>query len=246
MEASWGFLVLCLLVPSGISGTQSYPHQVFGQVRCSLPAPAGNSLIGYNVRDVPRDVQWFMLVYLLPALLKDSHKILELDSIVLFHSTFSNGKILILCSSNQGSLCLSGLCEPNVPFSLNLSCWVDIICSPDVSSLLRTSLLSPTTWSPDFTFLPLVVVQSHPTLCDPMDCNTAGLPVLPYFPEFTQTHVHWVSDAIQPSRSLLSPSSLALNLSQHQSLFKCRLFTSGGQSIGALALASVLPMNIQG
>ena len=96
-------------------------HQVFGRVPCSLPAPAGNRLIRYNVRDVPRDAQWFMLVSLLPALLKGIHKILELDPIVLFHSTFSNGKIFILCSCNQGCLCLSGLCEPNVPFSLNLS-----------------------------------------------------------------------------------------------------------------------------
>ena len=63
------------------------------------------------------------------------------------------------------------------------------------------------------------VTQSCPTLCDPMNCSTPGLPVHHQLPEFTQTHVHWVSDAIQPSHTLSSPSPPALNLSQHQSLF---------------------------
>ena len=59
-------------------------------------------------------------------------------------------------------------------------------------------------------------------------------------------HVHWVSDAIQPSHPLLSPSPPALNLSQHQGLFQMnQFFASGGQSIGGSASASVLPMNIQ-
>ena len=64
-----------------------------------------------------------------------------------------------------------------------------------------------------------LVAQSWPTLCDPMDYSTPGLPVLHQLPEFTQTHVHWVGDAIQPSHPLSSPSPPALNLSQHQSLF---------------------------
>ena len=64
------------------------------------------------------------------------------------------------------------------------------------------------------------VVQSCPTLCDPMNHSTPGLPVHHHLPESTQTHVHWVSDAIQPSHLLLSPSSPAFNLSQHQGLFK--------------------------
>ena len=64
--------------------------------------------------------------------------------------------------------------------------------------------------------------------------------------ESTQTHVHWVGDAIQPSHPLSSPSPPALNLSQHQDLFKwVQLFTSGGQSTGVSASASVLPMNTQ-
>ena len=65
----------------------------------------------------------------------------------------------------------------------------------------------------------LSVIQSHPTLCDPMDCSTPGFPVH-YLPEFAQTHVYWVSDAIQPSHPLLSPSPPALNLSQPQGLFQ--------------------------
>ena len=63
--------------------------------------------------------------------------------------------------------------------------------------------------------------------------------------EPTQTHVRWVSDAIQPSHPLSSPYPPAFNLSQHQSLQMCQFFTSGGQSIGASASVSVLPMNIQ-
>ena len=58
------------------------------------------------------------------------------------------------------------------------------------------------------------------TLCNPMNCSTAGFSVYHCLPEFSQTHVHWVSDAIQPSHSLLPPSPLALNFSQHQGLFQ--------------------------
>ena len=58
------------------------------------------------------------------------------------------------------------------------------------------------------------------TLCNPINCSTPGLPVHHQLPEFTQTHVHWVSDAIQPSHPLSSPSPPALNPSQHQSLFQ--------------------------
>ena len=64
------------------------------------------------------------------------------------------------------------------------------------------------------------VAQSHLTLCNPMNRSTPGLPVHHQLPESTQTHVHWVGDAIQPSHSLSSPSPPALNLSWHQGLFK--------------------------
>ena len=63
------------------------------------------------------------------------------------------------------------------------------------------------------------VAQSSPTLWDPMDCSTPGLPVHHQLPGFTQTHVHWVGDVIQPSHPLSSPSP-AFNLSQHQDPFK--------------------------
>ena len=64
------------------------------------------------------------------------------------------------------------------------------------------------------------VAQSCPTVCNPMNQSTPGLPVHHQLPEFTQTHVHRVSDAIQPSHSRLPPSSPAPNTSQHQSLFQ--------------------------
>ena len=62
--------------------------------------------------------------------------------------------------------------------------------------------------------------QSYPTLCDPMNHSTSGLPVPHRLPEFTQTHIHRVSDAIQPSHPLSSPFPPAPNPSQHQSLFQ--------------------------
>ena len=61
---------------------------------------------------------------------------------------------------------------------------------------------------------------SHVWLCDPMNHSAPGLPVHHQLPEFTQIHVHWVSDAIQPSHPLLSPSPPAFYLSQHHCLFK--------------------------
>ena len=63
------------------------------------------------------------------------------------------------------------------------------------------------------------VTQSCPALCDPMDHSTPGFPIHHQLLELAQTHVHWVSDAIQPSHPLSSPSP-AFNLSQHQSLFQ--------------------------
>ena len=73
-----------------------------------------------------------------------------------------------------------------------------------------------------------------------------GFPVHHQLPELTQTHVHWVGDANQPSHPVSSLSPPAFNLSQHQSLFPMsQFFASGGQSIGVSASASVLPKNIQ-
>ena len=80
------------------------------------------------------------------------------------------------------------------------------------------------------------VTQSCLTLCNPMNHSMPGLPVLHPLLESTQTHVHRVGDAIQPSHPLSSPSPPTLNFFQHQGLFSW-FFTSGGQSIGASALA---------
>ena len=71
-----------------------------------------------------------------------------------------------------------------------------------------------------FSFQFSSVAQSYPALCNPMNHSTPGLPVHDQLPEFTQTHVHLVSDAIQPSHPLSSPSPPAPNPSQHQSLFQ--------------------------
>ena len=85
------------------------------------------------------------------------------------------------------------------------------------------------------------VTQSCLTLCDPMDCSTPGFPVHHQLPKLTQTHVHRVGDAIQLSHSLSCLQSFPASGSFPMSQF----FTSGGQSIGVSASASVLPMNIQ-
>ena len=90
------------------------------------------------------------------------------------------------------------------------------------------------------------VSQSCPTLCDPMNRSTPGLPVHHQLLEFTQTHVHRVSDAIQPSHPLSFPSPPAPNPSQHQSLFQWVNSAWGGQSIGVSASASLPPKKSQG
>ena len=88
------------------------------------------------------------------------------------------------------------------------------------------------------------VSQLCPTLCDPMDCSTLGFSVLHYLLEFTQTHVHWISHAIQPSHPLLSPSSPpsiipSIRIFSNELALHIRC-----QSFGTSA--SVFPMNIQG
>ena len=86
---------------------------------------------------------------------------------------------------------------------------------------------------------------SHVRLCDPMNHSTPGLPVHHQLPEFTQTHVHWVSDDTHPSHPLSSPSPPAFNLPASGSFQMSQLFASGGQSIGVPASTSILPMNTQ-
>ena len=86
------------------------------------------------------------------------------------------------------------------------------------------------------------VTQSGLTLCHPMDCSTPGLPVHRQLPEFTQTHIHWVGDAIQPSHPLSTPLLLLPSI-----LPSIRVFSNESvlRIIGVSVLASVPPMNIQ-
>ena len=88
------------------------------------------------------------------------------------------------------------------------------------------------------------VAKSCLTVCKPMNCSMPVFPVHHHLPEFAQTHVHWVSDAIQPYHPLLPSSLFAFNISQHQSLFQ---WVSSSPQVAKVsgASASVLPKNIQ-
>ena len=90
------------------------------------------------------------------------------------------------------------------------------------------------------------VAKSCPTLCDPVDRSTPGSPVHHQLPDLAQTHVHWVGDAIQPSHPLSSFCSCTPSFPASGSFPMSWHCASGGQSIGASASASVLPMNLQG
>ena len=89
------------------------------------------------------------------------------------------------------------------------------------------------------------VTQSCPTRCNLMDCGMPGLPVHHQLLELTKTHVHWVSDAIQPCHPLLSPYPPAFNLPSISVFSNKSVLHISGQSIGISASASVLPMKIQ-
>ena len=89
------------------------------------------------------------------------------------------------------------------------------------------------------------VTQSCPTLCDSMNRSMPGLPVHHQLPEFTQTHVHRVSDAIQPSHPLSSPSLPLSIFPRIRVFFQMSRFFASGPSIGVSASTSVLPMNTQ-
>ena len=90
------------------------------------------------------------------------------------------------------------------------------------------------------------VTQSCPTLCNPMNRSTPGLPVHHQLPKFTQIHIHRVSDAIQPSHPLSSPSPPAPNPSSIRVFSNESTLCMTGQSTGVSALTSVLPKNTQG
>ena len=99
------------------------------------------------------------------------------------------------------------ICFPSSPVRLNLTqCYLTLSVFSSVKGISSVQFSSAS--------------QSCPTLCDPMNRSTPGLPVHHQLLEFTQTHVHQVSDAIQPSHPLSSPSPPAPNPSQHQGLFQ--------------------------
>ena len=92
---------------------------------------------------------------------------------------------------------------------------------PHCFSLLKPAILEDNTQVEQFSSVQFSsVAQSCLTLCNPMDCSTSGLPVHYQLPEFTQTHVHWVGEAIQPSHPLPFPSPPTFTFPQHQGLFK--------------------------
>ena len=90
------------------------------------------------------------------------------------------------------------------------------------------------------------VAQSCLTLCNPMNRSTPGLPVHHQLPESTQTHVHCVGDAIQPSHPVIPFSSGPQSFPASGSFQMSQLFSLSGQSTGASSSTSVIPMNIQG
>ena len=90
------------------------------------------------------------------------------------------------------------------------------------------------------------IVKLCLTLCDPMNCSSASFSVHHYLPEFAQTHVHWVSDAIRPSHSLSPPPPPALNFSQHQGLFQPVSSSHQVAKVLELQLQSFQWMNIEG
>ena len=109
----------------------------------------------------------------------------------------------------------------------DISRWRNIPCSwVGRISIVKMTILPNTIYR--FSAIPIKfgsvqfisLTQSSLTLCDPMNRSTPGLPVHHQLPEFTHSHVHRVSDAIQPSHPLSSPSPPAFNLSQHQGLLK--------------------------
>ena len=101
----------------------------------------------------------------------------------------------------------------------------------------------PSNYFPDYCCCS--VINSCPDLCDPMNCSTSGSPVHHQRLELAQTHIHRVSDAIQPSHSVIPFSSCLQSFPASQSYPMSQFFPSGDQSIGVSASASVLPVNIQ-
>ena len=107
-------------------------------------------------------------------------------------------------------------------WSISLFLWLSIYSF--MSSVNTDSFTSFLIWMPFILFhfrgYCCSITQSCPTVCNPLDCGMPGFPVLYHLPEFTQTHVHCIGDAIPPFHLLSSPSSPAFTLFQHQGLFQ--------------------------
>ena len=159
------------------------------------------------------------------------HPLFLLPSILTSIRIFSNESALHIRWPEYWSLSLSFSISPSNEYSGLISFridWFDLLAvQGTLKSLLQHhSSKGSILWLSAFFMAQL----SHPyiqfssvqllCLCDPMNCSMPGLPVHHQLPEFTQTHVHRVGDAIQPSHPLSSPSPPAPNPSQHQSLFQ--------------------------
>ena len=133
-------------------------------------------------------------------------------------------QISFIVSTNASIGCIESCVEKEYQISrvsLWMKCWDWLVMSAmstEMEKMKCRAHICIIGWVSVFQFSS--VARSCLTLCDPMNRSTPGLPVHHQLPEFTQTHVHWVDDAIQPSHCLLSPSPPALNLSQHQGLFQ--------------------------
>ena len=138
-----------------------------------------------------------------------------MPAVVLYYCTFQSTILIRLKMSPLFSVFLFCICMKSIINLLQYSTIWLVVLVGYLGSLRRKKIFKG--WhSVQFSS----VAQSCPTLCDPMNHSMPGLPVHHQLPEFTQTHAHRVSDAIQPSHPLSSPSPPAPNPSQHQSLFQ--------------------------
>ena len=152
-----------------------------------------------------------------------------ITSSLSIHLLMDTGCFHILTTINNAAMTIGCMYLLEFVFSFSLAIYPEVQLLDHMVVLFlifwRNSILLAT--MPEPVYIPTTNVQfssvqsfSHVHLCDPMNRNTPGLPLHHQFSEFTQTHVHRVSDAIQPSHPLSSPSPPAPNPSQHQSLFQ--------------------------
>ena len=159
---------------------------------CCLPYPLLDALVSYSVSKLPAYLP-HMQMYLYPDLSLSSSLQTQKNVLGITKGELQFPLLLLLLGDHSVS-------HPSL-FPLPL-----VSFFPDISLSHKHQIRS--------------VAQSCPTFCDPMNRSTPGLPVHHQLSEFTQTHVHQVSDAIQPSHPLSSPSPPAPNPFQHQSLFQ--------------------------